>query len=317
MAQVNLSGTENTTIASEVESQTVNVQPISVDISTGDSMSSETKVIEGLSSAELQDPNKIIVTVADKDAPIVILFGPPSCGKTMTLVRLTRYLRAHEYQVSPVRTFRPTYDANYQNVCDNFNIMMNSDDAAKSTSKISFMLVKVIKNSRTICQLLEAPGEYYFDPKNPNAPFPTYINAIQASKNRKIWAVMVEPDWENQSDRDNYVDRIKMVKKGMTARDNAVFVYNKIDKTPFLIDAASNAHMAEAKKDIRDNFPGIFEPFRNQTPILNWFTPYNMDFAIFQTGYYNPAADGTFVFTQGPDVFPARLWNVIRKRING
>ena len=43
---------------------------------------------QGLSVEELRDPNKISVTIADKDAPIVVLFGPPACGKTMTLVRL-------------------------------------------------------------------------------------------------------------------------------------------------------------------------------------------------------------------------------------
>ena len=48
--------------------------------------------IKGLSKAEYADPNQIRVTIADGKAPLVILFGPPACGKTMTLVRLARYL---------------------------------------------------------------------------------------------------------------------------------------------------------------------------------------------------------------------------------
>ena len=51
----------------------------------------------GLSSEEQNDPNSITVTVSDPNTPIVILYGPPSCGKTMTLVRMTRYLRSKGY----------------------------------------------------------------------------------------------------------------------------------------------------------------------------------------------------------------------------
>ena len=48
---------------------------------------------KGFSTEELNDPNKIKVTISDTTTPIVVLFGPPSCGKTMTLVRLARYLQ--------------------------------------------------------------------------------------------------------------------------------------------------------------------------------------------------------------------------------
>ena len=273
--------------------------------------------INGLSAEELRDPNKISVTIADKDAPIVVFFGPPACGKTMTLVRLTRYLRENGYTITPIRTFRPTYDSNYTDICDNFDIMMNQDDAAKSTGRISFMLVKVSKNGRTICQILEAPGEYYFNPKAPKSPFPKYFNAIKSSRNRKIWTILVEPDWENEVDRLNYVDRIKKLKTQMAIKDKAIVIYNKIDKTEFLIDNSGNAHFGLARKNISDLYSGIFEPFKNTTPIARWFTPYKLDFTIFQTGDYSTAADGTQLFEQGPDVFPRRLWNIILKRVRG
>ena len=46
------------------------------------------KKIKGLSKEEYDDPNQIRVTIADPKAPLVVLFGPPACGNTMTLLRL-------------------------------------------------------------------------------------------------------------------------------------------------------------------------------------------------------------------------------------
>ena len=276
-----------------------------------------TQTIFGLSAEELNDYQKISITIADKQAPIVVLFGPPACGKTMTLIRLARYLKAKDYTVTPIRSFRPSYDTNYNEICEKFDSMVNQDDAAKSTDKISFMLVRVTKNGRTICQILEAPGELYFDPKFPKAEFPRYLNAITNCDCRKIWTVLVEPDWLNESDRRNYVQKIKDLKKKMGNRDRTIIVYNKIDRTDFLINNSGEAYIGPAKKNVMDLYEGIFEPFRNDIPISRWFTPYRFDFSIFQTGDYSKTADGTMMFEQGPDVFPRNLWNIILKRVRG
>lgn len=268
------------------------------------------------STEELNDPNKINVVISDNDCPLVMLFGPPACGKTMTLVRLTRYLNKLGYQISPVRTFRPSYDENYKAMCDGFDEMISSDDAAASTSKIQFMLIQVIKNGKRICQILEAPGELYFDPQKPSASFPNFVNTIINGRGRKIWAIMVEPDWMDLSDRNNYVAKIKRLKPNLRSNDKVAIVFNKIDKTNFII-SPGHIHMGAAIKEIGNTYPGIFEPFRNAHPITKFWRKFDCHFVPFQTGHYSIAADGKQTFQEGPEEYPQNFWRVISKLING
>ena len=85
MAQINIGEEQNPTISNEQEVQIQeSEQNTLVNISDPEPKPSEEQLlppsdkIEGLTSEELNDPNKISVTIADKDAPIVVLFGPPA-----------------------------------------------------------------------------------------------------------------------------------------------------------------------------------------------------------------------------------------------
>lgn len=280
--------------------------------------------IKGLSKAEYNDPNQISVTIADGKAPLVILFGPPACGKTMTLVRLARYLNKNGYKISPIKTFRPSDDQNYVEICkpENFNRIINSPDAANSTANISFMLVEIIKDGKRLCQILESPGEYLFNPNKPNEPFPSYVNTIIHSNNRKLWAIMVEPDWRNVEDRINYVTKINDLSTQMSVKDKTLFIFNKIDKTNF-IRKQGQVNVPQAKVEISNLYPGIFEKFKNQNPISKIWKDYLCGFVPFQTGTYTPTTridskgNAVWNYQEGADYYPQMLWNEIQKSITG
>lgn len=274
----------------------------------------------GMSSVELDDANKIKVTIADKDTPLVVLFGPPSCGKTMTLIRLTRYLLSQGYTVQPVTSFRPLYDKNYSDMCENFDSLIGSEEAARSTSKINFMLVQVRKKGKPFCQILEGPGEYYFNPGNPHAPFPKYVYAIINSPNRKIWSVFLEPENTNKrmdiGDRRNYVDRIGKLKDRLNPHDKILFIFNKIDETPF-VQGQGRVNYPPAIQYLDSQYQGLFSKFMNENPITKLWKKYNFHLVAFQTGNFAEAADGTLTFEQGPDVYPDKLWKTLVNQIRG
>lgn len=309
----------------EEEVENVAEETVDLDLLNDDGSEEEEQNIKGLTKEEYNDPNQIRVTIADENSPLIVLFGPPACGKTMTLVRLARYLNKNGYKISPIKTFRPSDDHHYVELCkpENFNKIINSSDAANSTANVSFMLVGVYKDGKCLCQILESPGEHLFHPKYPTKPFPSYVNKIIHSKNRKLWAVLVEPDWRDDVDRDNYVLRINQLYRQMDIKDKTIFILNMIDKTDF-IRQRGQVNIPQAKIYVNtQQYKGIFELFRNQNPITKYWKKYLCGFIPFQTGTYTETSKtdrkGNAIksFQEGPDYFPQILWNEIKKSITG
>lgn len=303
----------------------------SVDANTISVDTNDTPHADSYSSEELADPNKIVVTIADKDTPIVLLIGPPASGKTMTLVRLARYLRTQPgYTVRPDTAFRPAHDKNYERMCKQFDAMISNDYAADSTSHINFMLVKILYKGRTLCQILEAPGEDYYSPviasssiqgTTTKKQLPRYISNIRHNKNRKIWTVLVEPDHTNERmdtfNRTQYAIAVKdLIQNSRKKGDKILFIFNKIDKTDFVITPGI-VNQKEALKEIANIYPNIFVPFKNENPITRFWKENNFDFIPFHTGDYAKTSDGSIAFEPGSDIYPENLWKTICKLLRG
>lgn len=274
------------------------------------------------SQIESEYVNDIDVTIADPKTPLVILFGPYACGKTMTLIRLTRFLYEGNYEVKAVPSFRDS--KYYEKLCDNFSRMIDNEKKADSTGHINFMLVKVLKRDGTIkkpiCQLLEAPGEHYFDPKHPDDDFRTYFQKIISSKNRRIWLIMLEPQstmddkMRMQDVRKKYVDKIKkLMQKPETKKDKVIFIFNKADKADGTIDVND---IEQLRNYVKGLYPGIFDYFEYKAP-LSSKTKYKCDLIAFKTGTFTTSSSGLDNFVESSADYPEALWNKIIKRIKG
>lgn len=278
------------------------------------------KVKESRASKSSIDPRTYNVTLTDPVSPMVILFGPPSCGKTMTLVRLTRFLSG-QYDFMPDQAFKNSDNDEYQKLCSNFNAAVGSDAAAQGTKYIDFMLLRVNDktNGRTLCQFVESPGEFLFDPKKPDEPFPAYLNQIIASNNRKIWLVFLEAGL-SQTERFDYVRKIQNLKSVINHRDKVIFVVNKIDllATRSFIISPTEINMGGLINYANGLYPGLFESFTRKG--IFWTTRC-FDFTAFQTGTYVVSRDQDGKeyksFQSGHDSHPARLWSIIKKRVRG
>lgn len=316
MAKINL-GNELSAV-NDTENKVTGIDNTEIPIDNSmDISKNDNGIITGNSTSVTNenDPNRINVNIADKNTPLVILFGPPACGKTMTLVRLTRFLKKEGYKIAPIRTFRPSDDKPYQKMCDRYDAIMSQNNAASSTGLIDFMLIEVLKNGKRLCQILEAPGEGFFNPEEPNRTFRNYVNTIINSNNRKIWCILVEPDWGDYSDRVNYVSRIHLLKTRMRLTDKTIFVFNKIDRTNFVI-SPGQVNIQQAHREVENLYPGIFSFFRNMNPITRFFTQWRCDFVPFQTGDFTES-NTSLTYQEGPREYPAKLWKTILKYIKG
>ena len=268
-------------------------------------------------------PESIKVHITDKTSPIVLLFGAPASGKTMTIVRLCKYLRSKGYDLAVDKNFcRNAWE--YNKNANRFNSMLDTQDALKGTNHNDFLLIKVIdKKGSVICQILEGAGEDYFARNEiegynrEEVPFPNYMADVFGSPNKKVWVFLTEPDWNvEHEDKTAYVRRIEFCKKQCAGvRDKHIILFNKIDKTATALDSG-RVHVKNAFKMCKDEYPGLFDIFKNLSP-LPWKSKYSCRFVPFSTGNYGMSISGSSHYSQSADAHPIRLWKAILKSIKG
>ncbi len=261
------------------------------------------------------------IKIGDKRAPIIMLFGPPTSGKSMTLVRLARYLRKQGYTVKADPTFKS--DNTYKARCDQFHKNLNTTEALQGNALNEFLMVKVINHGTTVCQILEAPGEHYFNPKKPDEvsarnfrPYLTEI--IRNLPNRKIWVFITEAEWNvHASVKDSYVARIRGCKHQLLKpTDRVVMLYNKVDQKEELFEDG-HLHVSSAENAMKDAYAGLAAVFKNTNPVTSLWRRFNYRFVPFCTGYYTKQVGGKYKYNESEEHYPRLLWAGLMECIKG
>lgn len=261
------------------------------------------------------------IKIGDKRAPIIMLFGPPTSGKSMTLVRLARYLRKQGYTVKADPTFKS--DNAYKARCDQFHKNLNTTEALQGNALNEFLMVKVINHGTTVCQILEAPGEHYFNPKKPDEvsarnfrPYLTEI--IRNLPNRKIWVFITEAEWNvHASVKDSYVARIRGCKHQLLKpTDRVVMLYNKVDQKEELFEDG-HLHVSSAENAMKDEYEGLAAVFKNTNPVTSLWRRFNYRFVPFCTGYYTKQVGGKYKYNESEEHYPRLLWAGLMECIKG
>lgn len=259
----------------------------------------------------------ISVHVINNTTPIVLFLGAPSSGKTMTLVRLAKYLRSKGYQITVDPYFcRSAWE--YEENMNNFHEMLVTEYALRGINRNDFLFIK-IRDSKgnEVCQLLDGAGENFFPTQGRNSAslaFPKYMIQVFCAPNKKVWTFFAEPNWGvDYRDNVEYVRRIQYCKHQYSGnKDKFIVLYNKVDRSGTMIDKDS-VNVKAARKRCNDEFPNIFRTFEKKG---FWGRSIKCEFVPFCTGLFGELnSSGRINYFPSSDSYPARLWNTILKSI--
>lgn len=260
----------------------------------------EFKMIESLSKVI----NKRI-TITDYKSSIIVPFGPVYSGKTMMLNRLLQY--NHNFVVKLDRMFINSPD--YQKACDDYGKSYKDGIPCATYMPILGKLI----DCKGMCQyqFLDMPGEYLFDYNNPKAP--SLLQELILFPNKKIWLILIELDWDiPYGVKIEYVKRIAYLKQHMSSNDKVIIIANKIDEIDVLqTNVQGTVNLRIVKKMIDNEYPGLFEIFKNRGLKLLW-KPYNCILVPFSCGEFSFMSDGALNYCTGNKIYPQLLWNAIR-----
>jgi hypothetical protein len=251
------------------------------------------------------------IQTAEITGPLVIFYGPREIGKTVTLLRLCNYI--HRYDIRPDEGFRTDRES-YQRTITAFETLRRDPQFAPGlTGVVDFLLLNVTYDGNNFCQILEAPGEHFYDRGRPNDVYPRYMNRILDAEYRKIFVFFFELNMFNSdTDFTNYANKIaRLVNERINARrDRIILVCNKSDLHPYFVGG---------KPVVREYRQKLYShsSFRQLRDVLGKSGFSRITFVPFSAGSFNDDGSGRLAFTFSPEHYPKAMWNAIHDSVSG
>lgn len=254
------------------------------------------------------NPNDIRIN--NIEGPLVVFFGPKSIGKTVTLLRLCNYIS--KYDITPEPNFRT--DDQYPTIIREFEKLRRTlQFAPGATGLVNFLLLNVTYRGEKFCQILEAPGEHFFDPELPHNQYVNYFNEILNRSYRKVFVFFFSINmFRTDQDRRNYADKIARLvnERVISARDRVIIVCNKCDENPYIVNG----------KPVTKQFKDALykhEAFGLLEEVLKRSGLGRISFIPFSAGTFVPTGIDQYAFSLSPDHYPEKLWREIHECVEG
>ncbi len=256
--------------------------------------------------------DEIIPRLNSINKPLIILVGSKSTGKTVTLLRLAKFLKKNgNFKVLPNEDFRT--DNDYPEACEKFQELLNSRDYAPDpTAPINFLLVDIYKDNKLIYHILEAPGEHFFSDQNPyDNSNRAYFASLFSKDIQKILVFIFEKNMlKDDAMQSAYSDRLSSFVSMIKPKNNdrLIFMLNKVDKMP--VQQKGTVDEAEVKKYIYDN--ENYNSLKNAILNVKGLDP--VKFIPFSNGTFSDIGDDKQSWVLSNDDYPSKLWSLIIKK---
>lgn len=244
------------------------------------------------------------------EAPLVILIGQGSSGKTIALLRLSRFLRKQGFDVEPNRSVRS--DEEYDQICDDFVRMLNDTQnrVPSRTQENQALIVDFIKAGETQFRIMETPGEFFLvrsqkEEAKTDQSFNPFIGRFLRQRSHPVLFSFVFDlkDLRDGDERAAYQSRMISIVRNyfqVEQEDRVALVANKVDLQVNRSDEA-----------IAKEIMSTFKQFRLQLEEVAKSTRVEPSFVAFSGGDFYGEGDDK-VWTPGEDKYPGMFSETIK-----